>query len=682
MAQFASSTPTGASASSSSSVAAPSASASASSGGEPATTEIQTLLGKFDALINQMMDYPAKDIINSLTMLAERVQFAPEIVSFLETKIHRVNNQLPCRGASLLAACGLPSAPCCLVAPNCKLPIFYLTDSILKNIRGPYPSLFAAKIVPLYCNCVRQVRARRWVSAKDLRRFIHVLNTWETTRLFNKEAIAQMRGAATRAQAAAESSSAPGKPVQQRPPPQQQQQQQTHGRGGSSSMKLAQQQQDMELRSLLTKLQNDMNIHPTEHMSLEEVRTNNPDYYNQLLEFHAASKVEQTSAATRGSSAGGVLPHPAADQQQQQPPPVRDPRRPSPAQDPRAQVARPPRSEGSSAKSANVAHLMQLLKRKQRAPPSPSRQAAQEAAEITNDPPRAPNAAAVMSILQKLKGMSQTEGGAPPGPPPPPPQRLQQEQRPPQQQQAPSHDNASRMWFSDKIVAHKDRVESNVQKLYAALPLVCRESGLRFREQAQLNAHLDFLFQYNRSRKEHGKGGVSRSWYPDADQWVADFSGDTAPRESTSSSFFDRTQKESEKNAGEQASWESARVPVDDSITRCRICGENFTKSWEEDEEDWMYTNAVAATIHNTGVNGDEQQETIFHKYCYDTVMTNSKQITPAHLIPAERDATAKEAGDSDSSMSGSTGVKRPIEEVCEDESDSDGDDVKRVKTA
>jgi hypothetical protein len=45
------------------------------------------------------------------------------------------------------------------VAPNCKLPIFYLTDSILKNVRGPYLPLFAAKIVPLYCNCVRQVAA-------------------------------------------------------------------------------------------------------------------------------------------------------------------------------------------------------------------------------------------------------------------------------------------------------------------------------------------------------------------------------------------------------------------------------------------------------------------------------------------------------------------------------------------
>eukprot|EP00644_Phytophthora_capsici_P018210 jgi/Phyca11/536941/estExt2_fgenesh1_pg.C_PHYCAscaffold_680004 len=581
MAQLASTTPNG--------------SSSGASSSSSAKTDIQTLLGQFDSQINTMMDYPAKDTINALTMLAERTQFAPEIVSFLETKIHRV-------------------------APNCKLPIFYLTDSILKNVRGPYLSLFAAKIVPLYCNCVRQV------SGKDLKRFIHVLNTWEATRLFNRDAIAQMRSAANRAMQQADPS------VQSTPASfsQEKASQPSRPSSATSSAKLAQQQQDMELRSLLTKLQNDMGIHPTEHMSLEEVRTNNPDYYNQLLEFHAASKVEKAP----GSASAPI-------QEARQPPPQKQQK--------------------------------QLLKRKQRTP-SPPQQPVQE---ITNDPPRAPDAAAVMSILQKLKGMN---GAASSGPSTsqPPPQQVQQSQLG-DQQAPPRSDNASRMWFSDKMVAHKDRVESNVQKLYAALPLVCRESGLRFREQSKLDAHLDFLFQYNRARKERGKGGVSRSWYPDEDQWVADFSGDSAPRESTSSSFFDRTQKENEKNAGEQASWENARVPVDETITHCRICGENFSKSWDEEEEDWMYTNAVAGTIHNTGPNGNEQQDTIFHKYCYDTVMANSKHVTPAHLIPSERDVALKGAGDSDDSMNGSGGVKRTLEE---DDSDSDGDDdVKRVKT-
>ncbi|KAG1684849.1 hypothetical protein DVH05_010233 [Phytophthora capsici] len=650
MAQLASTTPNG--------------SSSGASSSSSAKTDIQTLLGQFDSQINTMMDYPAKDTINALTMLAERTQFAPEIVSFLETKIHRV-------------------------APNCKLPIFYLTDSILKNVRGPYLSLFAAKIVPLYCNCVRQV------SGKDLKRFIHVLNTWEATRLFNRDAIAQMRSAANRAMQQADPS------VQSTPASfsQEKASQPSRPSSATSSAKLAQQQQDMELRSLLTKLQNDMGIHPTEHMSLEEVRTNNPDYYNQLLEFHAASKVEKAPGSASAPIQEARQPPP--QKQQKQVPLARDPRRPSPPNDPRAGRARvqapprqaapptkaprsePPRAspvvnkssadEGSAAKSSNVAHLMQLLKRKQRTP-SPPQQPVQE---ITNDPPRAPDAAAVMSILQKLKGMN---GAASSGPSTsqPPPQQVQQSQLG-DQQAPPRSDNASRMWFSDKMVAHKDRVESNVQKLYAALPLVCRESGLRFREQSKLDAHLDFLFQYNRARKERGKGGVSRSWYPDEDQWVADFSGDSAPRESTSSSFFDRTQKENEKNAGEQASWENARVPVDETITHCRICGENFSKSWDEEEEDWMYTNAVAGTIHNTGPNGNEQQDTIFHKYCYDTVMANSKHVTPAHLIPSERDVALKGAGDSDDSMNGSGGVKRTLEE---DDSDSDGDDdVKRVKT-
>lgn len=73
----------------SSSGSAPAASAAAAPSAG-ARSEIQLLLSKFDVMINQMQDYPAKDTINALTMLAERVQFAPDVVSFLETKIHRV----------------------------------------------------------------------------------------------------------------------------------------------------------------------------------------------------------------------------------------------------------------------------------------------------------------------------------------------------------------------------------------------------------------------------------------------------------------------------------------------------------------------------------------------------------------------------------------------------------------
>ncbi|GAB9470872.1 hypothetical protein Gpo141_00008103 [Globisporangium polare] len=716
MAQFAASNGASSDAPANSSMTSSSTNSSSSSSAVAARTsrqEVQAVLSQFDAKINQMGDYPAKDIINALTKLAERIDFAQDIVSFLETKIHRV-------------------------VPHFKLPIFYLTDSILKNVRGPYPVLFGRIIVPLYCNCVKQV------SGKDLRRFIHVLNTWEQTRLFAPDALAQMRATANKAQALAEpslmaqsasfSSSQQQATSSSQPAPRQSGFSSVGLAGaGAASQKSAatqKQQQDMELRSLLTKLQNDMGIHPTEHMTLEEVRLNNPDYYAQLLEFHAAEKrpqQQQQHAAAPivtlppGPVLGGPPP-PVARQ------PIRDPRRgadpvgvPSPRQaqgvpppGPAMAGARGPPPSGappsSPNKSANVAHLMQLLKRKQTAPPaSPPRN------EITNDPPRAPDAAAVMSILQKLKGLTQSEPAAlapiqqqqhqqirvpppmPPhlqhrGPPGPPPRPLHHQFHqvppsmpppPPTQQQLQQFGNdggASRMWFSDKIVSHKERVESNVQKLYAALPLVCRDSGLRFREQEKLNAHLDFLFQYNRSLKERGKGGISRSWYPDEEQWVTDFASDKAPRESTSSSFFDRKESEEED---QKDSWDHARVPVDEAVTKCRICGESLAKSWDEEEEDWMYTNAVTGTIHNPAVpDGSEDQETIFHKYCYEAVTANSKHITLEHLIPGTPQGIKPKGQFASVAAGGGDGVAAGVKRSLEEEEDSDSDeDVKRIKT-
>lgn len=73
-------------------------------------------------------------------------------------------------------------------------------------------------------------------------------------------------------------------------------------------------------------------------------------------------------------------------------------------------------------------------------------------------------------------------------------------------------------------------------------------------------------------------------------------------------------------------------------------CSESFAKSWDEDEEDWMYTNAVLGTIHNPAVpDGSADQETIFHKYCYEAVTANSKHITVEHLIPGTPQAPKAE---------------------------------------
>jgi hypothetical protein len=86
---------------------------------EPSRHEIQEILGQFDAKINQMKDYPAKDVINSLTMLAERVQYAPEIVSFLETKIHRVNDHRQAQLCRVLPLSSRFLGECAFCARGC-----------------------------------------------------------------------------------------------------------------------------------------------------------------------------------------------------------------------------------------------------------------------------------------------------------------------------------------------------------------------------------------------------------------------------------------------------------------------------------------------------------------------------------------------------------------------------------
>lgn len=69
-------------------------------------------------------------------------------------------------------------------------------DSILKNVGGPYIELFGAEITTLYSSCVSQV------TGKDLRRFIHVLKTWESVELFSRRSCELMRRCADRAIAA------------------------------------------------------------------------------------------------------------------------------------------------------------------------------------------------------------------------------------------------------------------------------------------------------------------------------------------------------------------------------------------------------------------------------------------------------------------------------------------------
>lgn len=127
------------------------------------------VLGEFEAKCNKMAEFPDKFIINSLTLLADREKHdkSNQIVDF-------ITNQLK------------------MVAANRKVPLFFLMDSILKNVGGVYVLLFSRVVVDLYLHSMPVVQD------KDRIRMVRLLGTWEKQRLFAKEQNLAMRSMAQR----------------------------------------------------------------------------------------------------------------------------------------------------------------------------------------------------------------------------------------------------------------------------------------------------------------------------------------------------------------------------------------------------------------------------------------------------------------------------------------------------
>ncbi|KDO25211.1 hypothetical protein SPRG_20790 [Saprolegnia parasitica CBS 223.65] len=506
---------------------------------------VAAALAQYDETLNKLGAYPAKPIINNLTMIAENLAMAKPLATFLVSKLHGV-------------------------VPAFKLPILYLMDSILKNVGGPYVQLLGGSLPPVF-----------------------------KVRLFPENDLARMRAAADAATRVAQPTNQPTS-FAARPAP---------AARPAATRPAA---DDMQLRLLLTNLQNEEGIHPAQHMSLEDVRMSNPAYYAQLLDFHKSMQHQgplQQVTLTRPRSPPRQLPQPQRHAPMQpelmrprsprmrpmaEPRDPRDPRDPRYGNNPRTKQP-PPRNVLAYQQRPSAPHQpsQQQQPLLRRPVPAPSR-----SPPLGQQPPQQKTTAEVMMILQKLQGITAPGSLAP---------------------------ATSGLKFSD-IQVNKRRIDANIYLLYEGLPFVCAGSGVRFANEKQLSEHMDFLFQYNRAQRERTKGGNSRPWYPDEEQWATDFCAVSSTKEVDGVAAIAQQEAEVDKDVLDQA-----RVPVDEATTKCRICGEQFSKCWDDDEEEWMYQNAVRGTIQTS-----PPKETIFHKYCYDSVVASSKLkvILPSQLAP------------------------------------------------
>ncbi|GAN08321.1 conserved hypothetical protein [Mucor ambiguus] len=169
-----------------------------------------------------------------------------------------------------------------------------------------------------------------------------------------------------------------------------------------------------------------------------------------------------------------------------------------------------------------------------------------------------------------------------------------------------------------------------VELLYSAEPLQCKQCGFRYpkteKGQAKMDAHLDSHFRQNRKMKERVKRGLSRSWFVTVDEWINGEGGELMSQQAPAflhDGMGHVNQKSVEKSnqaLGEDAidpNLYTVIMPDDDSRKPCAICGERFVDFWNDDEEEWMYKNAILvdgkiyhATCHADAVKSGTLVET------------------------------------------------------------------------
>ncbi|KAI3654264.1 hypothetical protein MP228_000983 [Amoeboaphelidium protococcarum] len=154
-------------------------------------------------------------------------------------------------------------------------------------------------------------------------------------------------------------------------------------------------------------------------------------------------------------------------------------------------------------------------------------------------------------------------------------------------------------------------VEAQVYALYDALPLQCKQCGQRFQEtedgKQKLTLHLDGHFRMN---KKASFG--SRDWFLSVDVWVK-----TRTIETTSGDnpFFENESAGvgvSQNQVGDSVSKQSnVMIPYLPELGKqCNICFETFKVVWDEGYEDWMLVDAVRKDQKNYHIKCLELQDT------------------------------------------------------------------------
>jgi len=184
--------------------------------------------------------------------------------------------------------------------------------------------------------------------------------------------------------------------------------------------------------------------------------------------------------------------------------------------------------------------------------------------------------------------------------------------------------NLNDPWSLDNL---KRRDEGAVNGLYFAFPLQCKNCGLRFLDRERMDKHLDWHFNQNKRDKDRVKKANSRSWFLEREEWITDIPYNELDKANVPSPFAETDVKPKQEEIKQQIS----QVPADESQKNCPICGELFEQVYNEDQDEWMFRDAVISPSDNK----------IYHVHCHHVL---------AGETPNNGSESSSEAESSDSS--------------------------------
>mmetsp|Transcript_22897 Transcript_22897/g.23123 ORF Transcript_22897/g.23123 Transcript_22897/m.23123 type:complete len:804 (+) Transcript_22897:150-2561(+) len=537
-----------------------------------AARNLQRYIADFEFRLGKLRIWPDKNIIFELTKIAD------------------INQKLANHIADILISRIIDP----LTSKALKVPLFYLVDSVLKNVGGPYIPLFSSHIVEVFRRVFDEL------NEQDQARLDYMLSTWEERRVLQRELLVSMRnhigtrivciplpvpiphyrgqdtgvgrhssvlsmplGLEDRRRGRDESGWR-GEYEERRP-------------GGLVGGRVFKQQVRREMTALLEKMYDDMRV--VDRLPLEDLQRMNPTLYTQLWQtaegtVHDRQERELVRAGGRSAERGsrGFL-EPEAKK------PRLDRGRERDRSRVKAFVGEVPVTVDLTRANKLIRRLRQTMRMKKTDSDGVGCVDAVTARLSSllvhvHIPPPLPSilSGATLSVAgADDDDISQVQ----PSKPPEPVKRV------------------SPPFRADELGKNP---AAAIRAMYADRRYVSRQDGLRFLTQQELGAHLDTLFVRNRGKQRKDEHRDCRSWYCTIPQWVSDFSALTQFNSKSVSDTGALTGGGGGEGEGEDSDEEMV-VPADEQFPRCPVSNEAFLQEWDGEEGDYVYRNAVKILV-------------------------------------------------------------------------------------